>query len=38
MRIMMLQARLDRRISEILMLDADPLLPLVPGPQPAPGR
>ncbi len=28
MRIMMLQARLGRRISEILMLDTDPLLPL----------
>lgn len=35
MRIMMLQARLGRRINEILMLDADPLLPLAPGPQPA---
>ena len=32
MRIMMLQARLGRRISEILMLDPDPLLPLVPAP------
>jgi hypothetical protein len=37
MRIMMLQARLGRRISEILMLDADPLLPLVPGPRAAAG-
>ncbi len=37
MRIMMLQARLGRRINEILMLDADPLLPLAPGPQPAAG-
>jgi len=35
MRIMMLQARLGRRINEILMLDADPLLPLAPGPQSA---
>jgi integrase len=33
MRIMMLQARLGRRINEILMLDADPLLPLGPGPR-----
>jgi integrase len=32
MRIMMLQARLGRRISEILMLDTDPLLPLPAGP------
>ncbi len=32
MRIMMLQARLGRRISEILMLDTDPLLPLATGP------
>jgi integrase len=32
MRIMMLQARLGRRISEILMLDPDPLLPLAAGP------
>jgi integrase len=32
MRIMMLQARLGRRISEILMLDTDPLLPLAAGP------
>jgi len=32
MRIMMLQARLGRRISEILMLDTDPLLPLSTGP------
>ena len=32
MRIMMLQARLGRRISEILMLDTDPLLPLAGGP------
>jgi integrase len=32
MRIMMLQARLGRRISEILMLDPDPLLPLASGP------
>ena len=31
MRIMMLQARLGRRISEILMLDPDPLLPLATG-------
>src|SRR5262249_58630620 len=31
MRIMMLQARLGRRISEILMLDPDPLLPLADG-------
>jgi len=37
MRIMMLQARLGRRISEILMLDADPLLPLAASPQAAPG-
>lgn len=36
MRIMMLQARLGRRISEILMLDADPLLPLAASPQAAP--
>ncbi len=36
MRIMMLQARLGRRINEILMLDADPLLPLAPSPQAAP--
>ena len=37
MRIMMLQARLGRRINEILMLDADPLLPLAPEPTlPAP--
>jgi integrase len=32
MRIMMLQARLGRRISEILMLDTDPLLPLATAP------
>ncbi|MGO9193249.1 MAG: tyrosine-type recombinase/integrase [Streptosporangiaceae bacterium] len=32
MRIMMLQARLGRRISELLMLDTDPLLPLAAGP------
>jgi len=31
MRIMMLQARLGRRISEILLLDTDPLLPLAAG-------
>ncbi len=31
MRIMMLQARLGRRINEILMLDTDPLLPLATG-------
>jgi integrase len=37
MRIMMLQARLRRRISEILMLDADPLLPLAASPPAAPG-
>ena len=37
MRVMMLQARLGRRINEILMLDADPLLPLVPGPRSAAG-
>ena len=38
MRIMMLQARLGRRISEILMLDPDPLLPLTAGPAaPEPG-
>ncbi len=37
MRIMMLQARPGRRINEILMLDADPLLPLAPGPQSAAG-
>jgi integrase len=36
MRIMMLQARLGRRINEILMLDADPLLPLATSPQAAP--
>ena len=36
MRIMMLQARLGRRINEILMLDADPLLPLTTSPQAAP--
>jgi integrase len=36
MRIMMLQARLGRRINEILMLDADPLLPLAAGPAAAP--
>jgi integrase len=36
MRIMMLQARLGRRINEILMLDADPLLPLALSPQAAP--
>jgi hypothetical protein len=36
MRIMMLQARLGRRINEILMLDADPLLPLPAGPAAAP--
>jgi hypothetical protein len=36
MRIMMLQARLGRRINEILLLDADPLLPLAPSPQAAP--
>ena len=38
MRIMMLQARLGRRINEILMLDADPLLPLAPSPQAAPAE
>jgi integrase len=32
MRIMMLQARLGRRISEIMMLDTDPLLPQAGGP------
>jgi integrase len=32
MRIMMLQARLGRRINEILMLDVNPLLPLATGP------
>ena len=37
MRIMMLQARLGRRISEILMLDPDPLLPLAAGRRPEPG-
>jgi len=37
MRIMMLQARLGRRISEILMLDADPVLPLAASPQAAAG-
>ncbi len=37
MRATMLQARLGRRISEILMLDADPLLPPGPGVQPAAG-
>lgn len=38
MRIMMLQARLGRRISEILMLDPDPLLPLPASPAaPGPG-
>ena len=37
MRIMMLQARLGRRINEILMLDADPLLPLAASPQAAAG-
>jgi integrase len=36
MRIMMLQARLGRRINEILMLDADPLLALPAGPAAAP--
>lgn len=36
MRIMMLQARLGRRISEILMLDPDPLLPLATAPAAAP--
>ena len=36
MRIMMLQARLGRRISEILMLDPDPLLPLATSPEAAP--
>jgi hypothetical protein len=36
MRIMMLQARLGRRISEILMLDPHPLLPLAAGPAAAP--
>jgi integrase len=36
MRIMMLQARLGRRINEILMLDTDPLLPLPAGPAAAP--
>ncbi|MDQ3764531.1 MAG: hypothetical protein M3460_24140 [Actinomycetota bacterium] len=36
MRIMMLQARLGRQINEILMLDADPLLPLPAGPAAAP--
>jgi hypothetical protein len=34
MRIMMLQARLGRRISEILMLDPDPLLPLAAAAEP----
>jgi integrase len=34
MRIMMLQARLGRRISEILLLDPDPLLPLAANPEP----
>jgi integrase len=34
MRIMMLQARLGRRINEILMLDADPLLPLAAAAEP----
>ena len=39
MRIMMLQARLGRRISEILLLDPDPLLPLAASPPPpSPGR
>ena len=37
MRIMMLQARLGRRISEILMLDTDPLLPLATAPAGRPG-
>lgn len=38
MRIMMLQARLGRRISEILLLDPDPLLPLAaPAADPEPG-
>ena len=37
MRIMMLQARLGRRISEILMLDPDPLLPLATPADPEPG-
>ena len=37
MRIMMLQARLGRRINEILMLDPDPLLPLATGMTAAPG-
>ena len=37
MRIMMLQARLGRRISEILMLDPDPLLPLAAARPPEPG-
>jgi integrase len=38
MRIMMLQARLGRRISEILLLDPDPLLPLAtPTADPEPG-
>ena len=37
MRIMMLQARLGRRISEILMLDPDPLLPLAATPADSPG-
>ena len=36
MRIMMLQARLGRRISEILLLDPDPLLPLAADPAAAP--
>ena len=36
MRIMMLQARLGRRINEILMLDPHPLLPLAAGPAAAP--
>jgi len=36
MRIMMLQARLGRRISEILMLDAEPLLPMAAGPATSP--
>jgi hypothetical protein len=37
MRIMMLQARLGRRISEILLLDPDPLLPLAASPAATPG-
>jgi integrase len=37
MRIMMLQTRLGRRISEILLLDPDPLLPLAASPAATPG-